>query len=167
MTINPASIPADGRHRYAIRVYYEDTDAGGVVYHATYLRYAERARTEALRDLGVPHAALVARFGVMFMVRGLEVDDERGARLDAALTVETEVLEVGGATVRLRQTVRNKDGPRDGHEDGHGGAVCAVLTVRLACVRLEGHKPGRIPPQWRERLAAMRDSRTDERREMA
>jgi acyl-CoA thioester hydrolase len=148
MTINPASIPPNGRHRYAIRVYYEDTDAGGVVYHATYLRYAERARTEALRDLGVPHAELVERFGMMFMVRGLEVDYERGARLDEALTVETEVVEVGGATVRLRQTVRNKD-----------GQGCAVLAVRLACVRLEGNKPGRIPPPWRERLAAMRDSR--------
>src|SRR5450755_4260311 len=151
MTINLASIPPDGRHRYAIRVYYEDTDAGGVVYHATYLRYAERARTEALRDLGVPHADLVDRFGVMFMVRHLEVDYERGARLDDALTVETEVLEVGGASVRLRQTVRNQEGP--------GGEVYAVLTVRLACVRLEGNKPGRIPPLWRERLTAMRDAR--------
>jgi acyl-CoA thioester hydrolase len=147
MTLNPASIPRDGRHRYAIRVYYEDTDAGGVVYHATYLRYAERARTEALRDLGVPHADMVDRFGVMFMVRGLEVDYERGARLDEALTVETEVLEVGGATVRLRQTVRNKDG------------ACATLAVRLACVKTEGNKPGRIPPLWRERLMAMRSSR--------
>src|SRR5580692_1575715 len=109
MTINLAAIPPDGRHRYAIRVYYEDTDAGGVVYHATYLRYAERARTEALRDLGVPHADMVG-FGVMFMVRRLEVDYERGARLDEALVVETEVLDVGGATVRLRQTVRNSDG---------------------------------------------------------
>jgi acyl-CoA thioester hydrolase len=150
MTINPASIPPDGRHCYAIRVYYEDTDAGGVVYHANYLRYAERARTEALRDLGVPHAELVNEFGVMFMVRGLEVDYERGARLDDALTVETEVLEVGGATLRLRQTVRDKDG------------VCAVLAVRLACVRLEGNRPGRIPPLWRERLAAMRSSRVGE-----
>jgi acyl-CoA thioester hydrolase len=150
MTINPASIPPDGRHRYAIRVYYEDTDAGGVVYHANYLRYAERARTEALRDLGVPHAELVNQFGVMFMVRGLEVDYERGARLDDALTVETEVLEVGGATLRLRQTVRNKDG------------ICAVLAVRLACVRLEGNRPGRIPPLWRERLTAMRNSRVGE-----
>ena len=85
---------------------------------------------------------------MMFMVRGLEVDYERGARLDEALTVETEVLEVGGATIRLRQTVRNKDG------------VCAVLAVRLACVRLEGNKPGRIPPLWRERLAAMRNGRS-------
>jgi len=144
MTINLPSIPPDGRHRYAIRVYYEDTDAGGVVYHATYLRYAERARTEALRDLGVPHAELVERCGVMFMVRGLEVDYQRGARLDEALTVETEVLDVGGATVRLRQSVRNKDGD------------CAVLAVRLACVHVEGSKPGRIPPLWRERLGAMR-----------
>jgi acyl-CoA thioester hydrolase len=147
MTINVASIPADGRHRYAIRVYYEDTDAGGVVYHATYLRYAERARTEALRDLGVPHADLVNRFGVMFMVRRVEVDYERGARLDEALTVETEVLEVGGATVRLRQTVRNNE------------SVCAMLTVRLACVRLEGHKVGRIPPPWRDRLTEMQRNR--------
>lgn len=150
MTINLASIPPNGRHCYAIRVYYEDTDAGGVVYHATYLRYAERARTEALRDLGVPHAELVNQFGLMFMVRGLEVDYERGARLDEALTVETEVLEVGGATLRLRQAVRNKDG------------ICAVLAVRLACVRVEGNRPGRIPPLWRERLRAMRSSRAGE-----
>ena len=147
MTLNPASIPPNGRHCYAIRVYYEDTDAGGVVYHATYQRYAERARTEALRVLGIPHAAMVEQFGVMFMVRRLEVDYERGARLDEPLTVETEVLEVGGASMRLRQTVRSKDG------------VCAVLAVRLACVRLEGNKPGRIPPLWRARLMAMRSSR--------
>jgi acyl-CoA thioester hydrolase len=146
MTINPASIPSDGRHRYAIRVYYEDTDAGGVVYHATYLRYAERARTEALRDLGIPHADLVERFGLMFMVRALEVDYQHGARLDDALTVESQVLEVGGATVRLRQIVWNKDG------------ICAVLAVRLACVHVVGNKPGRIPLLWRERLTAMRSS---------
>lgn len=146
MTLNPASTLRDGRHRYAIRVYYEDTDAGGVVYHATYLRYAERARTEALRELGVPHALLVEQYRAMFMVRGLEVDYERGARLDEALVVETEVLAIGGATIRLRQTVRNQDGP------------CATLTVRLACVRVEEMKPARIPPLWRERLAGLRDA---------
>src|SRR5580698_3832794 len=151
MNGHPASTLAEGSHHYTLRAYYEDTDAGGVVYHATYLRYAERARTEALRDLGVPHADMVGQFGVMFMVRRLEVDYERGARLDQALTVETEVLEVGGASVRLRQTVWDKGGP-----EGEGGAVCAVLVVRLACVRLDGNKPGRIPPLWRERLTAMR-----------
>src|ERR1700739_2080222 len=98
MNTHTAFIPPKGRHCYAIRVYYEDTDAGGVVYHATYPRFAERARTEALRDLGVPHAEMLARFGVMFMVRRLEVDYERAARVDDALMVETEVLAVGGAT---------------------------------------------------------------------
>jgi acyl-CoA thioester hydrolase len=161
MTINPASIPPDGRHRYAIRVYYEDTDAGGVVYHANYLRFAERARTEALRDLGIPHAEMLERHGVMFMVRRLEVDYERGARLDDALTIETEVLAVGGASTRLRQTVRGGDG------------ICAVLTVRLACVRPEttglgdtesgtGIRAARIPPSWRDQLDAMRSARPDD-----
>jgi acyl-CoA thioester hydrolase len=121
---HPASIPPEGRHRYAVRVYYEDTDAGGIVYHATYLRYAERARTEALRDLGVPHAELVRQCNLMFVVRRIEVDYLRAARLDDSLVVETEVLVAGAASATLRQTVRGVTG------------ACAVLTVRLACVRL-------------------------------
>ncbi|MBN8898151.1 MAG: YbgC/FadM family acyl-CoA thioesterase [Rhodospirillales bacterium] len=151
-------MPPDGRHRYAIRVYYEDTDAGGVVYHANYLRYAERARTEALRAVGIPHAEMVERFGVMFMVRRAELDYLRPARLDDSLVVETEVLALGGATASLRQAVYGPDG------------LCADITVRLACVRIGagdhagacagigGNRPGRIPPRWRETLAAMRDA---------
>jgi len=146
MNSNPPSIPADGRHLYAIRVYYEDTDAGGVVYHASYLRFAERARTEALRDMGIPHAAMVEQFGVMFMVRRIEIEYPRAARPDDSLIVETEVLDVGGATARLRQTIRNQDG------------VNAELMVRLACVQTGGNKPGRIPPRWRAVLGAMRDA---------
>jgi acyl-CoA thioester hydrolase len=69
MNPHPASI-----HRYCFRVYYEDTDAGGVIYHANYLRYAERARTEALRQAGIPHAELVERFNLMFMVHRAEID---------------------------------------------------------------------------------------------
>src|SRR5271165_5636841 len=89
MNGNPTSIPPDGKHRYAVRVYYEDTDAGGVVYHATYLRFAERARTEALRDAGIAHAELLERFTLMFVVRRIEVDYLRPARLDESLTVVT------------------------------------------------------------------------------
>ncbi len=105
MIANPQSI-----HRMSLRVYYEDTDAGGVVYHANYLRYAERARTEALRDAGIPHADLVERFGLMFMVHRAEIDYVRPAKLDDLLVVETETLDVGGATVLLRQTVRGPTG---------------------------------------------------------
>ena len=148
MNEHPPVIPPQGQHRYPIRVYYEDTDAGGVVYHATYLRYAERARTEALRDLGIPHSELVERFTLMFMVRRIEVDYVRSARLDESLTVVTELLAVGGATMLLRQDIQ-----------GEGGS-CATLAVKLACVQAGGNKPGRIPARWRTALAAMRDART-------
>jgi len=140
-------------------VYYEDTDAGGMVYHATYLRYAERARTEALRDLGIPHAELVQRCNLMFVVRRIEVDYLQAARLDDSLVVETEVLASGAASATLRQTVRGLAG------------VCAVLVVKLACVRLQpgpagmglgGNKPGRLPPRWRTVMQAMRDARPAE-----
>ncbi|WP_158926917.1 tol-pal system-associated acyl-CoA thioesterase [Acidisphaera sp. S103] len=148
MIANPQS-----SHRYSLRVYYEDTDAGGVVYHANYLRYAERARTEALRDAGIPHAELVEQFNLMFMVNRAEIDYVRPAILDDTLVVETETSDVGGATVLLRQTV---NGPR---------GVCATVRIKLACVRIGGNKPARIPPRWREVLAAMRrDLGTDTHR---
>jgi acyl-CoA thioester hydrolase len=131
-------------HRFAVRIYYEDTDAGGVVYHANYLRCAERARTEALRDAGIPHADLVERCNVMFMVHRAEIDYVRPALLDDLLVVETETLDVGGATVVLRQVVRGPNG------------ICAALRIKLACVAIGGNKPARIPPRWREALAAMR-----------
>jgi acyl-CoA thioester hydrolase len=140
MIANPQSI-----HCCSLRVYYEDTDAGGVVYHANYLRYAERARTEALRDQGIPHADLVGQFGLMFMVHRAEIDYQRAALLDDPLVVETEIMDVGGATVLLRQTVRGPNG------------VCAALRIKLACVRIGGNKPARIPPRWRQVMASMRD----------
>ena len=144
MNGNATVMPPEGRHRYAVRVYYEDTDAGGVAYHASYLRFAERARTEALRDLGVPHAELLRRFTLMFVVRRIEVDYLRPARLDDSLTVVTEPLEVGGASVKLRQDVQGPEGS------------CAVLIVRLACVTPGEARPARLPPQWRSVLTAMR-----------
>ena len=143
MNGHATSIPTDGLHRYTLRVYYEDTDAGGVVYHATYLRFAERARTEALRDAGISHAELLANYGVMFMVRRIEVDYLRPARLDDSLTVVTELLAVGGASAMLRQDVQGPDGS------------CAILMVRLACVKPGDGRPGRLPHRWRAALTAM------------
>lgn len=130
-------------HRYSFRVYYEDTDAGGVVYHANYLRYAERARTEALRQAGIPHADLVANHGLMFMVREAEIDYVRPAMLDDLLVVETETTNVGGASVMLRQVVRGPNG------------ICADLRIKLACVLIGGNKAARIPPRWRDSMAVL------------
>jgi acyl-CoA thioester hydrolase len=138
MTAHPQST-----HRYALRVYYEDTDAGGVVYHASYLRYAERARTEALRDAKVPHSELVEQFGLMFMVRRVEIDYVRPAKLDDLLVVDTETMEVGAATAVLCQTVRGPDG------------ICATLRIRLACIQIGRNKPARIPPRWRQAMLSL------------
>jgi acyl-CoA thioester hydrolase len=146
MNGNPAVSAPHGPHRYTLRVYYEDTDAGGIVYHANYLRYAERARTEALRDLGVPHATLVERYRLMLVVRRVKVDYLRPARLDDSLVVLTEPLAVGGVTVTLRQTVVAAADDAVRH---------AVLEIGLASIRLDDQRPERLPTPWRETLKAM------------
>lgn len=130
------------RHRYQLRVYFEDTDAGGVVYHASYLRFAERARTEALRDAGVPHSELQDRHGLLFVVRRLEIDYLRPARLDALLTIETETLALGGASVTLRQRVLDE-----------GGQAVADAQVLLVCITADTLRAVRIPEAWRAVLA--------------
>ena len=100
----------DGRHVLPVRVYYEDTDFTGVVYHANYLRFMERARTEYLRLIGVQHPALFAaaaretpNFG--FVVRTMKIDFFKPAHMDDLLEVITEPNEVKGASVRVRQLV--------------------------------------------------------------
>ncbi len=147
MKFHPIS---EGAHHHQIRVYYEDTDAGGVVYHATYLRLAERARTETLRDLGVPHAEMVSQHGVMFMVRRIKVDYLEPARLDDSLMVSTRPLVVGAASVELRQDITRADAP---------GRVLASLDIRLACVRLADQRAVRIPTRWRNALQGMAGDR--------
>ena len=127
---------------YRLRVYYQDTDAGGIVYHANYLNFAERARTEALRAMGVPHVEMVRQFGVMFVVRRLQIDYQRPARLDEEIRIETRVIAVGGASATLRQ-----DFWRDSDS-------LAVLEVGLGCARLADGKAVRMPEAWAKRLRA-------------
>lgn len=155
MTLYPPATIRNGRHFYRLRVYYEDTDAGGVVYHATYLRMAERARTEALRDLDVPHAEMTRQFGLIFMVRRVNLDYLAPARLDDSLVVVTQPLAIRAASVELRQSFFLAR-----QEDGGGGVLdverpLAVADVRLACVRLADFRPGRVPERWRAALAAL------------
>jgi acyl-CoA thioester hydrolase len=129
-------------HRHMVRVYYEDTDAGGIVYHAGYLRFAERGRTEALRELGVPHAEMSSLHGLFFMVRRVKVDYLAPARLDDLLVVETTTLAIGAASVDLRQdVVRARDGAR-----------LARMELQLVCGRIADQRPARIPARWREAM---------------
>jgi len=128
-------------HELPLRVYYEDTDAGGIVYHAGYLRFAERGRTEYLRDLGIEQTRLRDADGIVFTVRHCAIDFIAPARLDDLLTVSTELVQVGGATVTARQVVR-----REGRE-------LVRLSVRIATVRIADGRPGRIPKPLRALLA--------------
>lgn len=92
-------------HRLPVRVYYEDTDLAGVVYHANYLRFCERGRSEWLRSLGVDQARLRAETGLAFAVASMDCRWRAPARFDDLLVVETEALRVTGARARLRQAV--------------------------------------------------------------
>lgn len=92
-------------HRFPIRIYYEDTDAAGIVYYANHLKFAERARTEMLRCLGLDHSTLRARFGLTFAVRRCLADYRAPARLDDELDVQTRLTRLGGASIDLDQRI--------------------------------------------------------------
>ncbi|GLQ47177.1 tol-pal system-associated acyl-CoA thioesterase [Dyella lipolytica] len=119
---------------WPVRVYWEDTDAGGVVYHASYLRFLERARTEWLRDLGVDQMAFKETTGLAFMVHRMEIDFLRPALLDDELTVTVEVKERRAASILFAQTITRAD-----------GTALIQAQVRAACVDLKRMQPARIP----------------------
>ena len=128
-------------HSLPLRVYYEDTDAAGIVYYANYLKFAERGRTEMMRTLGFAHSGIRAETGIIFTVRRLAADYRSPARLDDALSVDTRILEIGGATLLLDQEIS-----RD-------GSVLVALELLLACVGPDG-RPRRVPPGLRTALVA-------------
>jgi acyl-CoA thioester hydrolase len=118
---------------FGIRVYYEDTDAGGVVYYANYLKFMERARTEWLGSLGFPLADVERDHGATFVVHHVTIDFLRPARLNDVLQATVEVLDRGASRLELRQIVRR------------GEDILTRATVRLACVELASMRPRRMP----------------------
>lgn len=136
------SIGEDGVHRYPVRVYYEDTDSGGIVYHANYLRFAERARSAMLRVLGFTHGWLQENEGVSFAVRRQEIDFKAPAKLDDTLEVETRIADIGGASFAVAQSIR-----RNGQEIVHTDVKLATLNP--------GGRPARLPAPVREALMTL------------
>ncbi len=126
-------------HLYKFRVYFEDTDAGGIVYYANYLKFIERARTEMLRDLGLSHSGMMKETGQFFVVRRCAIDYGKPAHLDDALTVRSTALECGGASLTLRQDVMR------------GDTLLARAEVLLVHINAEG-APCRIPASIRDKI---------------
>jgi acyl-CoA thioester hydrolase len=131
------------------RVYWEDTDAGGVVYYANYLRYMERARTEWLRTLGYCQWDLATNHGVLFAVTRVRIEYRRPARLDDELSVTCEPRTVGAASVTFGQNVLRLPAAGADHEPpGAFEAAPGVLTeaeVRIACLDARTFRPLRMP----------------------
>ena len=119
----------------AVRVYYEDTDAAGVVYYANYLRFCERARTEWLRELGIGQQALMASDGIAFVVRSVKADYLRAARLDDALEVITRISALRGASLLFEQDVQR------------AGQLLFSAQVLVVCIDQRRQKPTPIPTQ--------------------
>ena len=126
--------------RQSFRIYYEDTDAGGVVYYANYLRFLERARTEWLRALGCEQGSLARDEGIAFAVRSLAVEFLRPARLDDLIDVESTIVELGRAQVVFRQLIRR------------GEETLLEATVRVACLDMARGKATAIPKHIHEKL---------------
>ena len=125
---------------WPVRVYYEDTDAGGVVYYANYLRFMERARTEWLRSLGYEQSDLAERHGVVFVVRSAAIDYLRPARFNDILQVSVELIKVGAGHIDVVQHVT-----RDAE-------LIAEAAVKVACVGLRTMRPVRIPQPLATRI---------------
>lgn len=125
-------------HHFAVRIYYEDTDFSGNVYHAAYLKFFERGRTEFLRDEGIHHSELAAQ-GIAFAVRSMEISFDGAAHIDDLLDVTTEVAAISGARLTLNQAIL-----RD-------GIVLTRATVVVVAIKTSGG-PARMPKGILERF---------------
>ena len=123
---------------WPVRVYFQDTDAGGVVYHAAYVNFMERARTEWLRTFGYSNAGLMKELGVVFVVRSMKLDYLKPALLDDLLTVTAQIKEIGRSRVVLVQTVLR------------GEEVLVEGEVHLVCVNVQTFKPVSVPDVLRK-----------------
>jgi acyl-CoA thioester hydrolase len=126
-----------------VRVYYEDTDSGGVVYYANYLKYLERARTELLRALGFGQRELAEETGLAFAVRSLSAEYLKPAKLDDLLEIVTTVQDLGRAQVTFAQSIRRAE------------EVLLTATVRVACLDLVKGKAAAMPKPIHEKLNSL------------
>lgn len=127
-------------HKKTVRVYFEDTDIGGIVYYANYLKFIERARTDLLRDIGIESSQLMREHGIALAVKRCSVNYQKPATLDDELIIETDVVRVGGASLDLCQLVRR------------GDDLLVSVDIKLGCLELSKGKPKAMPADVRRKL---------------
>ena len=119
-------------HKNNVRVYYEDTDAGGVVYHANYLKYAERSRTEMMRKYKIEQEVLKNNYSIRFIVKDLFIEYYKAAILDDYLTIKSLIIKISSAKIKMEQEIYRKN------------TLLAKINITLGSINLEG-KPSRLP----------------------
>jgi len=143
---------------WAVRVYYEDTDNGGVVYYANYLKFMERARTEWLRARGVQQDVLAVQHGLIFAVRSAQLDFLKPGRFNQLLSVSVKVVEAGKASLTFEQTVVVAEDATEKlttNERGVGkesGVLLCEGRIKIACLDVNSLKPRAIPAPIREEI---------------
>lgn len=133
-------LASPGEFLFGIRVYYEDTDAGGVVFYANYLKFFERARTEWLRALGFGQSDMASRDGLLFVVAGLDMNYRKPARLDDQLLIRSRITRLGRASIHFAQRAERN------------GELIAEGNVQVCCVDSTHMRPAEIPPAMRAQL---------------
>lgn len=137
------------KHTCQFRVYYEDTDAGGIMYHASFIRFCERGRTEFLRHLDLSCSELDERDGILFVIRHINADYFKSARLDDLLTVKSHIISLKNTSFVMRQTIFCQD------------SVLFSMAVTVVCIDKKG-KPVRLPDKIRARFDDYIESETQE-----
>jgi acyl-CoA thioester hydrolase len=130
--------------KWPVRVYYEDTDAGGVVYHSNYLNFMERARTEWLRHLGFEHNYLREQFNLVFVVHSVQITFKSPAKLNDLLTISSEIVKIGRGSFEFFQKITVNQQTQE--------QTLVEAQVKLACVDTLTFKPVGIPEQIREKM---------------
>lgn len=133
-TIN-GTLFADKTFSFPIRIYYEDTDAGGIVYYANYLKYAERARTEFLRYLGINQENMLKDKGMGFVVRDCHISYKSPAKLDDALNITCKVTEIKGVSLKMEQKLYRND------------TILSEIEITLVFLSLPSMRPTKIPTE--------------------
>lgn len=139
-SMSSLSYSADSQHvhEFTLRIYFEDTDFAGIVYHANYLKFMERGRTEWIRELGFEQSFLAQTHNIVFVVATLKLEFKRPARIDEKLVVKTFLNKIGNASIVLNQVLENED-----------SEINCEGFVRLGCINLKSLRATRIPEEIR------------------
>ena len=130
---------------WSVRVYYEDTDSGGVVYYANYLKFMERARSELLRSIGYEQDQLQQELGIIFAVHNVNIQYKKPARFNDELTVVTSITSLGKASIHFKQSVYLQSSSHVESEINGSAVLLSVAEIKIACLNAEKFTPQSIP----------------------